>query len=220
MGNWTKYDGLWTSARPRLLSGALAVDRVPVDGDPRWGLSLVALPSDSVRDRLAAEADALNSTLRGRHHVYEAADMHLTITSLEPYRDHIDPQLLAHYAAAVQEQSDSLNFQVRLTGLGGSAAGVFVQGFDDDTLHPLRAAMRDAATGLHDGEAPPPCFVRDTAHLSLSVHRTQSAEPAAAAFVDARRWVPYGAITGARLALVDYRPVDGLMRLRTLETLR
>ena len=220
MTDWVKYDGLWECGRPLLVSGDLTLDRVPVDGEPRWGLSLVALPNDAVRGRLAAEAEALGDTLRGAHHVYGSADLHMTITSLEPYRDRADPQLIAQYAAFLVEQNDPMDFSVELMGLGGSAAGVFVQGFDNGALRPLRSVMRQAATDLHRGEAPAPSFIRDTAHLSLSVHRHRIAEPEEAAFVDARRSVSYGTITGEHMALVDYRPVDELMRLRILEVIR
>ncbi|WP_123681047.1 hypothetical protein [Curtobacterium sp. PhB115] len=214
-----KYDTLWAAAHPRFEAGDLQPDREPVEGDPRWGISLVLLPPDRTARTLADAAEELGAAYDGAHHVYGEADLHLTVTSLEPYSSGADPSTIEHYVRVVEASRDLLDVRVRLVGLGGSAAGVFVQGFDDDTLRPLRARMRAAAGDLHDGTAPPMAFVRDTAHISLSVHRQATPEPAAARLVEGLRRRDFGTMDGGRIALVCYRPRGGSMGIEVLHAM-
>ncbi|WP_165932465.1 hypothetical protein [Curtobacterium sp. PhB191] len=218
MASREEYDVLWERARQRLRVGDLQLDREPVDGDPRWGLSLVLLPPRPLAQRIAGVADELAAAYDGTQHVYGVEDVHLTITSLEPYRDRIDRATLEHYIDVVEDSRGALDHRVRLDGLGGSAAGVFVQGFDDDTLRPIRVRMREAASALHGGAAPPMAFIRNTAHLSISVHREASREAAVVRHVDRSRHQELGEMHGARVALVRYRPCVGSMGIEVLHT--
>lgn len=211
-----KYDALWAGARERLLDGALQTDRDPVDGDPRWGLSLVVLPDAATGEVLHRTALEVARASRGAHQHTARSDLHATVTSLEPYATRIERSVLDHHRAAVEASPFTSDVRIRLRGLGGSAAGVFVQGFDDGTLLPLRRHMRAAAARLHDGAAPPMAFVRDTAHVSLSVHRQARPEPAVVELVDRSRNLDLGVLAPGRLALVAYRPRDGGLRLEVL----
>jgi hypothetical protein len=220
MATGAKYDCLWDEAHRSFDTGTLRVDHAPVDGDPRWGLSLVLLPPAHVADLLAAAAAEIGSIYEGTHHIYNAADLHLTVTSLEPYRDKVAQTTIEHYVDAVERARDLLDFNVRLVGLGGSPSGVFVQGFDDETLLPIRRQMRQAAADLHDGVAPPMAFVRDTAHISISVHREAVPEPRAAEYVQRYRRTGFGDITEATVALVRYRTTDRSMSVEVVHTVR
>lgn len=213
-----QYDALWAEGRARMVLGDLRPDRTPTDGDPRWGLSLVLLPAEETARRLAGVTSELDAAYRGGHHLYGVADLHMTITSLEPYRDRIAPETVQHYVDAIDRSRDLLDVRCRLLGLGGSAAGVFVQGFDDDSLLPIRVRMRQAAADLHGGTAPPMAFVRDTAHISLSVHRQAGPENAAVAVVERSRRRDFGDLQGSRVALVRYRPRVGSMGVEMLHT--
>jgi hypothetical protein len=133
MASGVKYDVLWDEARRSLYEGSLRVDHAPVDGDPRWGLSLVLLPPAPVAESVSGAAAEIGGLYDGTHHVYNAVDLHLTVTSLEPYRDEIEPTTIEHYVDAVELHRDLLHVDVQLVGLGGSPSGVFVQGFDDET---------------------------------------------------------------------------------------
>lgn len=215
-----KYEVLWDEAHQSFKDGTLRIDRPPVDGDLRWGLSLVLLPPAHVADTVATAAAGLGRTYEGTHHVYNAADLHLTVTSLEPYRDEVAQTTIEHYVDAVERARGLLDVQVRLVGLGGSPAGVFVQGFDDETLTPIRRQMHEAASDLHDGVAPPMAFIRDTAHISISVHREAVPEPLAAGYVERRRCTRFGDMTGATVALARYRASRDSMRVEVLHTVR
>lgn len=215
-----KYDVLWDEARRSLNAGSLRVDHTPADGDPRWGLSLVLLPPAHVAESVSAAAAELGSLYSGRHHVYGAKDLHLTVTSLEPYRDEITQATIEHYVDAVERHRDLLHVTVQLVGLGGSPSGVFVQGFDDGTLVPLRRQMRETAAALHDGTAPPMAFVRDTAHISISVHRQAVPEPSAADYVQQHRRTQFGEMAGATIALARYRASKDSMSVQVLHTVR
>lgn len=216
MASQAKYDVLWRAAHDRIRDGDLRTDAEPVDGDTRWGLSLVLLPDTATSRRLASLANVLADAYAGEHHIYEARDLHLTIMSLEPYRDHIDTATLHHYVAAVDSARDLLDVHVELRGRGGSASGVFVQGFDHDTLRPLRSRMREAAAQLHDHVAPAMAFVRDTAHISLSVHRRACPEPAVVDLVDRMRPHEFGDLDDYHLTLVRYRPGNSGMTIEQL----
>ncbi|WJY00870.1 hypothetical protein [Curtobacterium sp. 458] len=219
MATGVKYDSL-KEAHGSFDSGSLCVDHAPVDGDARWGLSLVLLPPAHVADAVSAAAAELGSLYAGEHHIYDGADLHLTVTSLEPYRDHVALTTVEHYVEAVERARDLLEVNVRLNGLGGSPSGVFVQGFDDETLLPIRRQMRQAAADLHDGVAPPMAFVRDTAHISISVHRKAVPEPRAAEYVQRHRRTVFGDITEATVALARYRATGHSMALEVIHTVR
>jgi hypothetical protein len=215
-----KYDVLWDEARRSLYEGTLRVDHAPVDGDPRWGLSLVLLPPAHIAAPVSAAAAEVGSLYDGTHHVYDAADLHLTVTSLEPYCDEIAQTTIEHYIDAVERHRDLLHVNIRLVGLGGSTSGVFVQGFDNGTLVPIRRQMRATAAGLHDGVVPPMAFVRDTAHISISVHRQAGPESSVADYVQQHRRTQFGDMAGASVALARYRVSKDSMRLEVLHTVR
>ncbi len=141
------------------------------------------------------------------------SDLHMTVTSLEPYRDEVDPALVDAYRGAAEDALRDGIPQVVFRGLGGSTAGVFAQGFADDRLLAVRQRMREVGAALHGGVPPAPAFIRATAHVSLTVHRAAVPEREVAAYVDSSRDVPLGDLGGACLALVRYREVDGGMRL-------
>ncbi|AOX65757.1 hypothetical protein BJK06_08325 [Curtobacterium sp. BH-2-1-1] len=220
MATGVKYDSLWKEAHRSFNRGTLRVGHAPVDGDARWGLSLVLLPPAHIADAVSAAAAGIGSLYAGTHHIYNAADLHLTVTSLEPYRDKVAQTTIEHYVDAVERARDLLEVNVRLVGLGGSPSGVFVQGSDDETLLPIRRQMRQAAADLHDGVAPPMAFVRDTAHISISVHREAVPEPWAAEYVQRHRRTGFGDIMEATVALARYRATEHSMSVEVLHTVR
>ena len=63
---------------------------------------------------------------------------------------------------------------------------------------------------------PPMAFVRDTAHILLSVHRQATREPAAARLVEGSRRREFGTMDGGRIALVRYRPSGGSIGIEVL----
>ncbi|MBE7162806.1 MAG: hypothetical protein INR72_16320 [Williamsia herbipolensis] len=213
-----EYDALWNAARSAFHDGGLTVDRAPVDGGPRWGISLVMIPPPPLVEALADVSARLGRAYTGPQHLHDPHDLHLTVTSLEPYRDEVDRAMIDHYVDAVEQSRDLLDLHVRVVGLGGSPAGVFAQGLDDDTLLPIRRRMRRATADLHDGVPTPMAFIRNTAHISLSVHRRAEREPAAADFVERHRRTPLGEMTGARIALVRYRARGDAIGVEVLHT--
>ncbi|PZE89343.1 hypothetical protein DEJ00_11405 [Curtobacterium sp. MCLR17_039] len=128
--------------------------------------------------------------------------------------------MIEHYVDAVERARDLLDVNVRLVGLGGSPSGVFVQGFDNETLVPIRRQMREAAADLHDRVAPPMAFVRDTAHISISVHREAIPEPRAAEYVQRHRRSEFGDMAEATVALARYRASDHSMSVEVIHTVR
>ncbi|UWD79172.1 hypothetical protein [Curtobacterium flaccumfaciens] len=220
MADRGKYDALWDEGRRAFREGTLRRDHAPADGDSRWGLSLVLLPPAPVAAAISAAAAELGGLYSGPHHVYQADDLHLTVTSLEPYRDVVVQTTIDHYIDAVERHQELAHVDVQLVGLGGSPSGVFVQGVDEDTLTPIRQLMLETAADLHGGVAPLTAFVRNTAHISISVHQQAGPEPSAADYVDKHRHTHFGRMCGAALALVRYRASGGAMRLEVLHSFR
>jgi len=221
MATGLEYDSLWNEAHRSFDGGTLRVDRAPVDGDARWGLSLVLLPPAHVAESVSAAATEIGGLYDGAHHIYDTADdLHLTVTSLEPYREEVAQTTIEHYVDAVERARHLLDVNVRLVGLGGSPSGVFVQGLHDETLLPIRRQMRQAAADLHDGVAPPMAFVRDTAHISVSVHREAVPEPRAAEYVQQHRRTGFGDITEATVALARYRATEHSMSVEVVHAVR
>lgn len=213
-----KYDWLWAEAAPRLRAGTYEVDHPPVDGEPRWGLSLVALPTGSLLEALSGAARDVRRLQVGDQHVHDPAAIHLTITSLEPYRSRVPTADVEPYGEALNRVQHLLDFSVEVVGLGGSAAGVFAQGFGDAKLQTLRAAMHQTVAEVHGGQTPETVFIRDTAHVSLSVFRDAAhpPQPALVDYIDNRRTTALGILKAPTLALVRYQPVNGGMQLQRL----
>ncbi|MEV1167952.1 hypothetical protein [Nonomuraea sp. NPDC049784] len=121
--------------RAALLAGQATHDSPMVEGARRWGASAVLRPSGEVLDRLAA----LTGTIEAPGHwVHGRRTLHVTLRSLEPYRDRIPAGDLLRraYGEALAEAAAGLApARVRLAGVSPHAGGVLVCGHpEDDTL--------------------------------------------------------------------------------------
>lgn len=207
-----KYDALWNDGRSALINGTQASDHVPLNGEPRWGLSLVALPDPKLRNTLE---DHLSLLPASHHFVPDSAGLHLTVSTLEPFQESISDDQIDFYADVLSQHTGLFGFQVSVRGLGGSRSGIHAQGFGDARLKELRDELYLATIqrwGLRD---PAHAFVRDTAHISLTVFAEPTRpEPALAEHVNRYRNAFLGRLNAPTLALVDYVPVEQPMQLR------
>ncbi|BEL06503.1 hypothetical protein Q0Z83_046940 [Actinoplanes sichuanensis] len=106
------FDALYAEGRSAVSAGEYRMQRPPVEGGLRWGLSALLRPDPSSAtdlDRLSREAAGVAG---GEHWVTGAVtSSHLTLRSLEAWRDTIaeDDPLVQRYAAALA---------VAVTGIG------------------------------------------------------------------------------------------------------
>jgi hypothetical protein len=163
------FDRLFTEGQSSVSVGKHRVQTPPVEGGARWGLSALLRPdaaSAEVLDQVAREAADVAG---GDHWVTgAAASSHLTLRSLEPWRDTIaeDDPLVQRYAAALAVAVDGigpLTFAVvglTLTRSSVMACAVPTSGAADR----LAAAYAEAlgSDGWHENE-----FTRAYWYLNL-----------------------------------------------------
>jgi hypothetical protein len=217
-----KYGRLWAVASDRIVAGTYAPDPIPVHGDPRWGLSLVALVDGAAGENIASDLVNLAASLGSQHFVYTRGNLHLTIRSLEGFQNEVpEEQVEFYYEQTRLAVDDCGQLDVRLCGMGGSAGGIFVKGYPSAGVQNLRVQLDELAQSI----GPQACrsndyrAVRDTAHVSLAVFRAPATpEPRLVDFVAARSRKDYGVLSPLRLALVSYDFSTGSMRMSVIRT--
>lgn len=222
-----KYARLWAEAREHLAAGTYLPDPPPRHGEPRWGLSLVALVDGHVREAVARDLGPIGDAVGAQHFVYRPNNLHLTIRSLEGYQDPIPAEQLDYYAAQVADAAGAAGqIEVDLTGLGGSRGGVFVCGYPNDGVVRLRERLHELGSRRGPRGVPSNDYstMRDTAHVSLAVFQAPATpERRIADFVATRATTRYGKLKNPRLALVSYTLSTGSIEmniLRTIETVK
>ena len=163
------FDRLFVEGQPAVSAGEHRVQTPPVEGGFRWGLSALLRPDPSSAEHLDRVAREAADLAGGDHWVTgAAASSHLTLRSLEPWRDTIaegDP-LVQRYAAALAVAVDGigpLTFRVvGLTLTPGSvmACAVPSDGGADQLAHAYGEAL--GADGWHESE-----FTREFWYLNL-----------------------------------------------------
>jgi hypothetical protein len=163
------FDDLFAEGRSAVSAGRHRIQTPPVEGGHRWGLSALLRPdpaSAATLDRLAHEAAA---TAGGDQWVTGAAvSSHLTVRSLEPWRDSIaeDDPLVRRYAEALAVAVDGIGpltfIIVGLTLTPGSVMACAVP--SDGRADRLAGAYGTAlgADGWHENE-----FTRELWYLNL-----------------------------------------------------
>ncbi|MFB9626899.1 hypothetical protein [Nonomuraea helvata] len=121
--------------RAALLAGGATHDSPMVEGARRWGAAAVFRPSGEVLDRLAALAGTVEAP---GHWVHGRRTLHLTLRSLEPYRERIpagDPLRVVYRDALAEAVEGLAPARVRLAGVSPHPGGVVACGHpEDDTL--------------------------------------------------------------------------------------
>jgi hypothetical protein len=205
------YARIADEGRHALVDGRTTVEPPPVDGTPRWGLSLVLRPRPPVRV-LCATMTALRDTLGTHHWIYGPSTMHVTIRSIEGHRFAIgadDPFVARYRTIARDALADVPSPVLELRGLLPTAGGVLVAGYPTIDLQPLRHALFDAFSPLDVPIAGPETTretLRDTFHASLALFGGPVADrDRLIAFLDDHRDTSFGTYTCLSASLVAYR---------------
>ncbi|WP_346103110.1 hypothetical protein [Nonomuraea maheshkhaliensis] len=163
--------------REALLSGRATHDSPMVEGGLRWGAAAVLRPEGEVMTRMTELAATLDAP---GHWVHGGRTLHVTIRSLEPYREHIpvDDPLRRAYGAALAEAAEDLPpARAYFAGVSPHPGGVLVGVHPlDETMETLRKRFSGAldARGVRDLDHG---RVRDLWYVSLLHFAAPLADP-------------------------------------------
>ena len=216
------HNRLHADAIDSVRAGVTNVDRVPSNGDPRWGLSLVVLPDADVSRRLGGFAAQLASLSPNPHMAYAEPDLHITVRSLEGYIDDVPELVIDRYIERVEAALSGIGaIRIGLHGAYLTSTGVVACGLADPTLAVARRRLaQDAEENgwmqVRGGDAE---RIRNTAHASLMVFRDGThRDDRLADRVDGSRDLFFGDLTVEQLALVTYSVTDSSVALRARGT--
>ncbi|MGW0807628.1 2'-5' RNA ligase family protein [Nonomuraea sp. NPDC002799] len=209
------------SGRAALLAGQATHDIPMVAGARRWGAAAVLRPPGPVLDRLTELAGTLRAP---GHWVHGRRTLHVTLRSLEPYRDTIPEgdRLRRVYGEALAEAATGLPpARVRLAGVSPHAGGVLVHGSpQDETLVTLyeRYARALESRGVRDLERG---RVRDRWYVSLVHFAGPLADPRAiVAWCDAHATADLGVAELATAEIVRFVLAGTDIHVSSLERAR
>jgi hypothetical protein len=97
-------DRLFVAGQAAVLASKHGIQTPPVEGGPRWGLSVLLRPDSASSEGLACTAHEAARVAGGRQWITGAKDsVHLTLRTLEPWRERMAPDdvLLNRYAHAL-----------------------------------------------------------------------------------------------------------------------
>jgi len=140
------FDRLFRDSRPAVLAGRHHCETPPVEGGPRFGLSVVLRPDAQTAQRLQEVGAEAQVAAGGGHWPSGDADLvHFTVRTLEPHRAAVprDDVALAHYVTALQRAGRG-PIRLRLHGLTLTTTGVMVCATpQDDAANGFAWALAD-----------------------------------------------------------------------------
>lgn len=143
----THYDSLWKQTLPKFKRAQFEFDPlINAAEDTRYGVTLLARPSDEVKQNILKPLDKIKSVAPNQYY-YPDSDLHLTVLSIiSCYAgftlDEIDP---LEYRDLISSAIDSVSpFRIQFKGLTASPSCILVQGFpENDQLNKLRNNLRN-----------------------------------------------------------------------------
>ena len=216
------YDHMWAVGKVDLAKGIIDVDPVPDASTKRWGISAILRLPLTFGKGLQPLIDTLTSLTSPGHTVYDPTTLHITLRSIEFFRDDIsesDPALTT-YSRLLRELAPSFSgLGLQFAGLSANRVGVILQGYPvDGELQYLRQQFhhRLAEAGLHQG--PEQQSPRLNAHASLVVFGGPLGNASALVeYVANNRRTSYGQIEVTGVDLVRYHRGERSIRIETLE---
>lgn len=166
------YRTIHSSSLPLVASNSIKIEPLPVEGEMRWGASIV------LRGKLPESVKSIIQELRsilGTNHTYYGTDSwHISIRSLEPFRQKIPEtdQAIAIYKRIVDSHLSFAQFNVGFQGLVTTASGLLLCGYPDFDLEKLRLSIfQELSSHGLVSNSPEPAIdrLRDTCHASLVV---------------------------------------------------
>jgi 2'-5' RNA ligase len=216
------YEELWTQNLPAFRRNEIHPEPDPVPGDSRWGVSALLRASISEPLRSLARAAQEIGQAAGDHQVvYGVQDLHVTVRSIEGFREDITPDdpAVERYAQIIEEEVlGDRAFPIRFRGVAPTRSGVIAPGFPADRalqrlrerLHP-RLAAEAIVTGP-ESRAP-----RRLVHASLLLFTDALADPTrTVATLESYRSSDFGIVIFDRIDLVRYERTPTEVRIHRL----
>jgi 2'-5' RNA ligase len=217
-----RYDRLWSASIGDIRAGNIKQDSVLAAGlaDRRRGLTVIARPSPSVRQRVAAFLGELRSREPDQYY-YAPSDFHVTVLSLFTATVEHERFLAQseQYVAAVDLALRNMPpIQIEFAGITASPAAVMVQGFcENEALNEAREALRWQLRSRGLAEGVDRRYRLETAHMTVARFPAplQNSKQFATTLERARR-LPFGVANITRVSLVKN---DWYMSRQTIETI-
>ncbi|MEV4159827.1 2'-5' RNA ligase family protein [Nonomuraea dietziae] len=210
----SRFGEFFARGRSALLDGQATYDRPPVEGARRWGAAAVLRPSGAVLDRLAKLAGELRPVVGPGHWVHGPDVLHVTLRSLEPYREDVTERRV--YGAALEEAMRGLPpVRVELRGVAGHHGGVLVWATPaDETLATLQKRFAHALGEKGAFES----WTRDIWYVSLVHFAAPVVRPEGiVGWCEERADLTVGVAELSRAEIVRAVHTGGGVRLVTLE---
>lgn len=205
-------------ARAALLSGDVRCEAPPVEGQNRWGVTMLLRPDPAMLDTLTAFAQQIAAVAGPGQWAHGPDLLHVSLRSLAQYQEDIaatDPQIAA-YAAALNEAADDtppILASVRTVNPHPHGIGVHVHPHGpalDQLYQRLNKTLH--ARGLGEYEY----WTRDMWYINI-VHFAGPVEvDALLAWSDPHRDLEFGTTTLDAAELVRYRYKGNGMKAETL----
>lgn len=164
------YEQLHLRSCPLIASNSLDIEPLPVEGEMRWGLSLVLrgqLPEPAVK-----VIDDVREILGSGHTFYSNDSCHITIRSLEPFHEKCNQSNIAVYKELVDKFSNKHKFNINFTGLSTTSSGLILRGYPCFDIKGMRESIHNEllSYGLVSNSPEPSIHhIRNTCHASLVI---------------------------------------------------
>ncbi|MDQ2739012.1 MAG: hypothetical protein M3Y35_10470 [Actinomycetota bacterium] len=206
-----KFDTFYAEAAPKLLAGIYGRESVPITGNDRWPISVVAcLPPEVEQIVDGLTSDAIGVAGDGHLRTGAAGSAHVTVRSLERYRAAVPPDdpAVRRYTEAVRSAAAvSPPIDLVFTGVTLTSNGILGQ------LETVDESLRELMAGLEEALGDDACLERgeprDLAYVSLLHFADEIRDPVGLIrWVQSHRTMEPVAFTLSDLLLVAYRWTD------------
>lgn len=206
-----KFQRLFEAGSRAILDGAHETDTPPVDGGPRWGMSVVVRPEPAAARRLAGlMQEAANLAGPGHWNTASRESSHFTVRALGPFRADAGPDDAETVRCAEAMRRAAVGFgplTFRLAGVTltqGSVMACAAEAGTGDDAPAGRYAARLAAELGPDGWYEDD-FVRDLWYVNLIHFAGPVRDPAALVeWAREHRHVDLGTTTADRIDLIRW----------------
>lgn len=201
------FDRLFRESRSAVLVGRHQCETAPVEGGPRFGLSVVLRPDDETAQRLQAVGAEAQTAAGGGHWPSGDADLvHFTVRTLETYRAAVpkDDVAVRRYVAALRRAGCG-PIRLRLAGLTLTSGGVMACAWPtDDAANGFAWALADelGADGWFEAGVRRDIWYAMVLHFGGPIRSPRRLVD----WVTARRRLDLGETTMAEAALCQWVP--------------
>lgn len=164
------YDQLWNQSLQKFRNNEFQLDPLLSSAnDDRYGLSLIARPSDKVRRNVVRLLDEIKIAAPNQYY-YPASDLHVTILTLISCYDGFTLNQIdtAEYQKIVEGAITNVPpFNIEFKGLTASPAGILIRGYPEgDWLSILRKKLRERIRSSGLQHSMDKSYIRKTAHIT------------------------------------------------------